>query len=92
MIIVNADDFGYSKTVNRAIVDTFQKGICSSSTIMANAKHFDEACQLAHDNKLTKQIGIHMVLIEEQPITENIKKCPLLVLFRKISDRKSIGK
>lgn len=76
MIIVNADDFGYSKDINSAIVKAFEQGICSSATIMANSEYFAETCQLVEDNKLIKCTGIHMVLVEEQPLTDEIKKCP----------------
>lgn len=75
-LIINADDFGYSAEANRAIVATFSKGFCSSTTIMANMPGFEEACQMSHDNDLTKCIGLHLVLSEGEPLTDKIKKCP----------------
>lgn len=76
MIIVNADDLGYSKDINSAIIESFNRSICSSTTIMANAEHFAEACQLLMENKLLHRTGIHMVLVEGQPLTDEIKKYP----------------
>jgi predicted glycoside hydrolase/deacetylase ChbG (UPF0249 family) len=35
-IIVNADDFGMSAEVNRAIVEAFENNVISSTTLMAN--------------------------------------------------------
>lgn len=78
MLIINADDFGKDSLTNRAIIQSFKKSLCSSTTLMPNMPGFKEACQLAHDNKLTDHIGIHMVISEGHPLTENIKHCSRL--------------
>lgn len=74
-LIINADDFGYNSEVNFAILTSFLKGLCSSTTIMANMPGFEEACQMSHDNGLTKCVGFHLVLSEGTPLTDKIKKC-----------------
>jgi len=74
-LIINADDFGYNTEVNRAILATFSKGLCSSTTIMANMSGFEEACQLCHKNDLTDRVGLHLVLSEGVPLSDDIKKC-----------------
>ena len=42
-LIVNADDFGLTTGVNRAIVETHTSGVVSSATLMANGPAFDDA-------------------------------------------------
>jgi predicted glycoside hydrolase/deacetylase ChbG (UPF0249 family) len=66
-LIVNADDFGFTSGVNRAIVEAHTAGVVTSSTLMANGPAFAEAAQLA---KALPQlsIGCHVVLIDGQPV------------------------
>ncbi|MEN6391109.1 MAG: ChbG/HpnK family deacetylase [Syntrophomonas sp.] len=78
-IIINADDFGESSQKNRAIIQSFNQGLVSSTTIMANGEAFEEACQMAHENRLAKRIGVHVNLFTGKPLTEKIKDCPRLV-------------
>ncbi len=42
-LIINADDYGMSDTVNDAIIKGYQNGILSSTCIMANMPAFDDA-------------------------------------------------
>ncbi|HCR2251849.1 TPA: ChbG/HpnK family deacetylase, partial [Enterococcus faecium] len=35
-VIFNSDDFGYSHGVNYGIMDAYQRGILTSTTLMAN--------------------------------------------------------
>jgi predicted glycoside hydrolase/deacetylase ChbG (UPF0249 family) len=76
IIIVNADDYGASHQINRAILKAFEKGIVSSTTIMANMPGFQEACELARQRQLDKNIGLHLTLTAGQPLSAPIKKCP----------------
>src|SRR5215467_5532492 len=67
-LIINADDFGYTAGVNRAIIDAHTRGVVTSSTLMANGPSFSEAVQLASSvPKLS--IGCHIVLIDGVPLT-----------------------
>ncbi len=74
-LIINADDFGYDQRINLAILASFEKGLCSSTTVMPNMPGFAEACQAAHDNKLIEHVGLHIVLTEGAPLTDGIKRC-----------------
>jgi predicted glycoside hydrolase/deacetylase ChbG (UPF0249 family) len=74
-LIINADDFGYSHEINLAVVTSFSKGLCSSTTIMANMPGSEEACQFCHDNRLVERVGLHLVLTEGMPLTDEIKRC-----------------
>lgn len=77
-VTVNADDFGYTPTVNKAIIELFDSNKINSTTIMANMPSFDEAIELAHKHKIENKIGAHLVLTEGQPLTDEIKSVPYL--------------
>lgn len=76
-IIVNADDFGMSPENNRAIVAAFDKGLISSTTLMANMPGFEEACELARFHQLFGKIGVHLNLTEGRPLSTHVKRLPL---------------
>jgi chitin disaccharide deacetylase len=66
-LIVNADDFGYTAGVNRAIVEAHTNGIVTSSTLMANGAAFDEAVRLAATVP-NLSVGCHVVLTDGMPV------------------------
>lgn len=69
-LIVNADDFGLTQGVNRAIVEAHNQGIVTSSTLMANGRAFDDAVQgAACAPRLS--IGCHVVLVDGSPVFRN---------------------
>src|SRR4051812_23191276 len=74
-MIINADDFGYSSSVNAAILKAFEEGLVSSTTVMANMPAFEEACAAAHERKLLGHVGAHLVLTEGETLTEPIRRC-----------------
>jgi hopanoid biosynthesis associated protein HpnK len=66
-LIINADDFGLSSGVNRAILEAHQHGVVTSATLMAGGRAFAEAVQLAqHAPQLN--IGCHIVLVDGEPL------------------------
>ncbi len=68
-LIVNADDFGFTAGVNRAIVEAHTHGILTSSTLMANGPAFDDAVALA-ETVPRLSVGCHIVLIDGRPVTD----------------------
>jgi hopanoid biosynthesis associated protein HpnK len=68
-LIVNADDFGLTRNVNRAIVNGHQRGIITSTSLMANGKAFDDAVELSRKVP-TLGVGIHINLVEGRPVSE----------------------
>jgi chitin disaccharide deacetylase len=70
-LIVNADDFGLTSGVNRAIIEGNRSGIVTSATLMANARATDAAIDLAKAQPSLK-IGCHVVLIDGLPLTANL--------------------
>jgi len=69
-LIINADDFGLTSGVNRAIAEAHQRGIVTSTTLMANSRAFAEATELAKaanaDPPLS--VGCHVVLLDGEPL------------------------
>lgn len=66
-VIINADDFGMSKTVNQAIVEGFNNGILTSTCIMANMPSFEDAIRkLKELNGIG--LGVHLNIIEHKTI------------------------
>jgi len=61
-LVVNADDFGFTRDVNQGIIEAHQRGILTATTIMANGDAFEDAVRLAHANP-TLDMGAHLVLI-----------------------------
>jgi hopanoid biosynthesis associated protein HpnK len=66
-LIVNADDFGLTSGVNRAIVELHQAGVLTSTTLMAKAAATAEAIALAQANP-SLGVGCHIVLVDGQPV------------------------
>lgn len=70
-LIVNSDDFGYSRGVNHAIIDTHTEGILTSATLMANTPGFNHAVELAKKNKRLG-VGVHLVLTFLKPLEDDV--------------------
>jgi hopanoid biosynthesis associated protein HpnK len=69
-LIVNADDFGFTPGVNRAIIEAHTGGVVTSSTLMANGRAFGEAVQLAKASP-NLSVGCHVVLIDGHPVLDS---------------------
>ena len=76
-LIINADDFGLTSGVNRAIVEAHTQGIVTSATLMANGGALPEAAQLAQSVPRLS-IGCHVVLVDGTPVLEESKVPSLL--------------
>ena len=61
-LIVNADDFGFTRDVNAGIVECHRNGILTAATLMANGPAFDDAVRLSRENP-NLDIGCHLVLV-----------------------------
>ena len=62
-LIVNADDFGFTRDVNAGIVHAHREGILTSTTLMANGDAFDDAVRLSREVP-TLDVGCHLVLVQ----------------------------
>jgi chitin disaccharide deacetylase len=70
-LIINADDFGYSKGVNLGIIEAFQNGVVTSTTLMANMPGAEHAAGLAKKNP-DLGVGIHFVLTCGSPVSNKV--------------------
>ncbi|HEY6331687.1 MAG TPA: ChbG/HpnK family deacetylase [Blastocatellia bacterium] len=61
-LIVNADDFGFTRGVNAGILRAFREGILTSATMMANGDAFDDAVAVARANP-DLAIGCHLAIV-----------------------------
>jgi len=68
-LIINADDFGLTGGVNRAIVEAHEGGVVSSATLMANGQAFDDAIALAQCRPRLG-VGCHLVLVDGAPLLD----------------------
>jgi hopanoid biosynthesis associated protein HpnK len=62
-LVVNADDFGFTRDVNRGIVEAHANGILTATTLMANGAAFEDAVALARANP-SLDVGCHLVLVQ----------------------------
>lgn len=76
-MIINADDFGKSEEVNRAIVEAFEKRLINRTTLMVNMPYADDAVKLAEKNGFADRVGLHLNLTEGEPLTDGIRTNPL---------------
>jgi hopanoid biosynthesis associated protein HpnK len=76
-LIINADDFGLTSGVNRAIAEAHEKGAVTSATLMANSQAFREAAGLARSNPRLS-VGCHVVLVDGAPVAPP-EKVPTLL-------------
>jgi hopanoid biosynthesis associated protein HpnK len=61
-LIVNADDFGRSPSINQAVIRAHREGILTSASLMLNEIAFAEAVDLARQNPKLG-IGLHLTFL-----------------------------
>lgn len=64
-MIINADDFGLTSGVNRAIVECHAGGVVTSATLMATGSALEEAVAMASPQL---SVGCHVVLVDGTPL------------------------
>jgi chitin disaccharide deacetylase len=66
-LIVNADDFGLTAGVNRAVAELHEQGVLTSATLMARANATEEAIAWALETS-SLGVGCHVVLVDGEPV------------------------
>jgi hopanoid biosynthesis associated protein HpnK len=61
-LIVNADDFGRSRSINEAVIRAHREGILTSASLMVNEAPCAEAVELAKQNPKLG-VGLHLTLL-----------------------------
>jgi predicted glycoside hydrolase/deacetylase ChbG (UPF0249 family) len=68
-LIINADDLGLTPGVNRAVLEAHERGVVTSTTLMANSAAFDDAVsQVRQSSKLS--VGCHVMLVDGEPLSD----------------------
>lgn len=62
-LIITADDFGISTSVNRAVIRGWQNGLLTTASLMVTGAASDDAVALARLNP-GLQIGLHLTLVQ----------------------------
>ena len=87
---MNADDFGLTAGVNRAVVELHRAGVLTSATLMARATATEEAIALGLANP-TLGVGCHVVLVDGEPVLP-ARKVPTLIDPRTGQFYRTLGK
>jgi predicted glycoside hydrolase/deacetylase ChbG (UPF0249 family) len=87
-LILNADDFGLTHGINRAIAELAAAGALTSATLMASGPAFDDAVAIAHAHP-SLGVGCHIVLVDGTPIASP-ESIPSLLATDKKSFRSSL--
>jgi predicted glycoside hydrolase/deacetylase ChbG (UPF0249 family) len=90
LLVVNADDFGFTTDVNEGIVEAHRNGILTATTLMANGDAFDDAVRLARETP-TLDVGCHLVLVggcstmaPQRPLPATVSELLRALLLRQI--------
>jgi predicted glycoside hydrolase/deacetylase ChbG (UPF0249 family) len=67
-LILNADDFGLTCGINRAVAELHSAGVLTSATLMAAGPAFDDAVEVASAHP-TLGVGCHIVLTDGAPVS-----------------------
>lgn len=65
-LIVNADDFALTNACSRGIVELFELGALTSTTILATGEDFEQSVKLARQSGIN--IGLHLCLTYGRPV------------------------
>lgn len=76
-MIINADDFGYSKSVNKAIDYCFKNKLINRTTIMVNMPDAEDAVALAKENGYSDCVGLHINLTEGRAMSKECAESEL---------------
>ena len=66
-LLVHADDFGLTPSINRGVVEAHRHGILTSASVIVSGATFEDAVALAKANP-TLDVGVHLTLTEERPL------------------------
>jgi predicted glycoside hydrolase/deacetylase ChbG (UPF0249 family) len=83
LLIVNADDFGFTHDVNEGIIEAHRSGIVTATTLMANGAAFEHAVQLAKATP-TLDVGAHLVLVGAPGLPRTVAALVRQVTLRRL--------
>ena len=68
-VIITADDFGFSREVNAAVISTFDRGVLTAASLMVAGEARDEAASIAREVP-DLDVGLHLVLCRGSSVLE----------------------
>ncbi|MFC1720948.1 carbohydrate deacetylase [Patescibacteria group bacterium] len=92
-IIINADDFGYSRSINEGILEAIKNGVVSSTSIMVYGKAASEAVKLKNIDNISVGLHLHMedvVLSLQEEFDKQVKM--FIKLFGRAPDHVDVHK
>lgn len=84
-LVVNADDFGRSTSINAAILHAHREGILTTASLMVAGEAFDEAVAMARATP-TLGVGLHLTLVHGTSVLPREKIPGLVDANRRFSD------
>lgn len=78
LLIVNADDYGLTSGVSRAIIDAHRRGIVTSTSLLALAPGFGKTVEWLEDVP-ELGCGAHLAVVGEDPPLLSAREVPTLV-------------
>jgi chitin disaccharide deacetylase len=68
-LIINADDFGLTPGINRAVAELHAAGAVTSATLMAGGTAFEHAVSVSHAHP-SLGVGCHVLLTDGVPVSD----------------------
>jgi chitin disaccharide deacetylase len=69
LLIVNADDFGRARGINRGVLRAHRDGIVTATTLMVGAPASEDAGRAAQETP-SLDVGVHLVLTYGRPVSD----------------------
>jgi hopanoid biosynthesis associated protein HpnK len=66
-VVIVADDFGSSSSVNRAVAEAHDRGILTAASLMAGGAAFEEAVEIARKRR-SLSVGLHVTLCDGRAV------------------------
>ena len=70
LVVINADDLGFTSGVNRGILEAYSAGALSSASMMVNTPGFAEAVDLVRADAPRLGVGLHVNLVVGRPLSD----------------------
>lgn len=83
LLVVNADDFGFTPDVNQGIVEAHRNGILTATTVMATGAAFDDAVRWSKEVP-SLDVGCHLVLVGDAPYPRTVALLMRAVFLKQI--------
>lgn len=89
-LIVNGDDFGFSREVNAGIIRAHRAGILTSTSLMVADAARDEAAALAKENPAL-DVGLHLVVCMGRSVLPPAEIAPLVDAMGRFSNNPTLS-